>query len=241
MADALRTLTFGDVEQGVWGAAWLPGPDAPGMLVLGTGEQITTYEAAVEIDGPEWRLQAEGLVLAVAADSPPVELTDESGASAGSEQLCAVSVALGPDAEFQSPGRRGEHPIVLAPDRVDSVREVSAWFEGGEAVAVLALRSRKQRGHEQDAITALVIDPEKPVSIVDPRLSTTYAASGRPTRMTLELWSDDPDQYPRRFAGESAGREAEVSVAGWTVSAQLLRCHSRGHDGTGMYVLARPA
>jgi hypothetical protein len=236
MPESLRTLTFGDLDQGVWGAAWLPG--ATGVLVLGTGADSATYEVAVDAAGDAWRLQAGGLELTAVPSGAAIDLVGEDGLPGGSERLCTVTLALGPDPEIQLPGRRGEHPLQ---DKLDSVREVSAWFEGSEAVAVLAQRPRKQRGHEQDEIRAVVIEPENAPSIVDPRLSTTYAASGRPTRMTLELWSDDPDQHPRRFAGESAGRGGEASGAGWTVRAELLRCHSRGRDGTGVYVLARPA
>jgi hypothetical protein len=241
MPDSLRTLTFGDVERGAWGAAWLPGPQATGLLVIGIGDAGTGYEVAFEDSGDELRLRAEGLELIATPEGPAIELVDEDGAPAGSERLCAVTLALGPDSELRLPGRHGEHPLGVMPDKLDSAREVSAWFDGTEGVAVLALRARKQRGQEQDAVRAVVIEAENPPSITDPRLSTTYSASGRPTRMTLELWSEEPEQYPRRFAGESAGRAGEVSGGGWTVSAELMRCHSRGRDGTGVYVLARPA
>jgi hypothetical protein len=243
MSDALRTLSFGDVEQDVWGAAWLPGGERPGLLLLGIGADSRAVEVNLEADGPDdgWRLRGEGIELAVTPREPAIELTDPEGGPAGSERACAVALAVGADPELQTPGRSGEHPLALAADRLDSAREVSAWFDGAETVAVLALRARKQRGQDQDAITAVVLDPEGAPAISDPRLSTTYVASGRPRRMTLELWSEDPEHYPRRFAGESAQRSAAGSGAGWSLQAELMRCHSRGREGTGVYVIARPA
>lgn len=243
MSDALRTLSFGDIERDAWGAAWIPGREGSGLLVLGVGDSSRAVVVSLEADGAEgaWKLRGEGVELAVTPREPAVELTDPEGAPTGSERVCSVSLAVGPDPELELAGRCGEHPLAVAPDRLDSAREVSAWFEGAEAVAVLALRARKQRGQEQDAISAAVLDPEGAPAITDPRLSTTYAASGRPTRMTLELWSDDPEHYPRRFAGESARRSAEGSGAGWSLRAELMRCHSRGRDGTGVYVIACPA
>ncbi|HLJ02761.1 MAG TPA: hypothetical protein VKT31_04930 [Solirubrobacteraceae bacterium] len=239
MSDPLRTLTFGDVEQDVWGAAWLPGRD--GLLLLGVGDDASVFEVSLEVSGQEWRLKAPGLELVAAPSSPPVELSDEDGAPAGSEQACAIVVMPGGGPELQSAGRRGEHPLERATHKLESLREVSAWFEGGEAVAVFAVRAQKQRGQDQDAISAVVLDPEGAPAITDPRLSTTYAASGRPTRTTLELWSDDPEGFPRRFAGESAERSAQADGAGWSLHAELMRCHSRGRDGTGVYMIARPA
>ena len=125
----------------------------------------------------------------------------------------------------------------------ESLREVCAWFEPDEGVAVLALRPRKAAGHSTDAITAALLDPEGSIAVAEPRLSTTYAAGEFPSRMGLELWigEQDSEQYPRRFAGEAAGPRIAAQHDGCAISAALLRCHSRGRDGAGVYLLARRA
>jgi hypothetical protein len=69
--------------------------------------------------------------------------------------------------------------------------------------------------------------------------------------VSIELWLDqDPEveQFPRRAAGEalvtrgaSAAEPTAASVDGEPeVQAQPLRCHSRGREGAGVYLLVRP-
>jgi hypothetical protein len=58
--------------------------------------------------------------------------------------------------------------------------------------------------------------------------------------MGLELWVGDGDeQFPRRAAGEALGPGEELSAGAMTVRILPLRCHSAGHDGPGVYLLAR--
>jgi hypothetical protein len=121
------------------------------------------------------------------------------------------------------------------------VRELAAWFGPSEAIAVIALRPRKHKGQEQDRIQAAVVDPEAAVLIVDPRLSTTFTAAGRASRVGLELWSEDEEQPPLRVAGEALARGARLSAPGWELTVDWLACHRRGRDGAGVYLLARPA
>jgi hypothetical protein len=141
----------------------------------------------------------------------------------------------------EAPGRRGERVAETPLQRLDSIREVSAWFGSGDGVTAIALRPRKHKGHEQDEVSAAVLGDAPWPPITDPRLSTTYSTDGRPTRFNLELWSEDPEHFPRRVAGEVIGAGAEVSSAGWQLRAELLQCHSRGEEGPGVYVVGRPA
>jgi len=115
---------------------------------------------------------------------------------------------------------------------------------------LLTLRPRKSRGHEADLVAAAVLEPESAPRVTDPRLSTTYDAAGLPARVGLELWfeTDDTDeepeeeterQFPRRAAGEAVGPGIDWEVAGFKLHAALLRWHSRGSDGTGVYLLGQ--
>jgi len=250
--DSLRTLAFGGAEDSdPWGAAWFPAA-GPGLLRVGVGgagegleaellEATGEGESEGESDGT-WRVRSSAgeLILAPAGDAVDIST---AGQPAGFEQLCTVTGELavgGAPTTIAGPGRRGERRGAQLAG-LDSVREISAWFDPGEAIALLALRPRKVKGQDQDMITAAVIIPEGWPAVTDPRLSTTYSAEGRPARVGLELWSDEPESYPRRLAGESTGGRAVGEAGGWSVSAERLVCHSRGHDGTGVYLIARPA
>ena len=109
---------------------------------------------------------------------------------------------------------------------------------------MLALRPRKTRGHSRDAITAVVLDPEHPAPVTDPRLSTTYTASGVPARAGLELWiatDEEEEHHLLRAAGEATGAGARAIEHGLELWAGPFRWHSRGQDGAGVYLMARRA
>jgi hypothetical protein len=241
----LRTLAFGVLEERVWGAAWFAEDSGTGILVLDTGAGTQVLEAQLG-DGHDdgWQVTADGVAVTVNAAGDPVSFPAEPGVDGGFAQLCRVQARLtadGADRQIEALGERGERSGLERADRIDSVRAIAAWFGEGEGVAVVAVRPRKHRGQEQDDVGAAILTSEEFAPIVDPRVSTTYTADGQPTRMTLELWSEDPESAPRRVAGEAVGQSAKATARGWSVQAQLLLCHSRGHDGAGVYLLARPA
>jgi hypothetical protein len=120
---------------------------------------------------------------------------------------------------------------------------VCAWFDPAHGLSVVALRPRKARGQDADVLSAVALEPEGPLAIEDPRLSTTYAGDGRPLRVSLELWvsagDDDEEQYPRRASGETLGVAATGRLGRFDVLAQFVRWDSRDGDGAGVYVLAQ--
>lgn len=242
--ETLRTFAFADLEGGPWGAGWFPGDAGRGLVLVGaSGEAAQALEAELEA-GPEnaWRISTEVGELVVAPSGETAELPGSEAAPAGFEEQCTVSgeLALGTGpASVAGTGCRARHHTSL--DKVDSVREFAAWFGPGDAMALVSVRPRKHKGHEQDTVAAAVFDAEGWPPITDPRLSTTYTAAGDPARVGLELWSDEPEGFPRRLAGESMNRSGDGAAHGWTVSAHLMLCHSRGKDGPGVYLLARPA
>jgi len=108
----------------------------------------------------------------------------------------------------------------------------------------VALRPRKARGQDADVVSAVALEPEGPLAIEDPRLSTTYAGDGRPLRVGLELWlsagdDDDEELYPRRAGGETLGVAATGRLGRFDVLAQFVRWDSRYGDGAGVYLLAQ--
>ncbi len=244
--ETLRTFAFGDLDQGPWGAGWFPEGPAPGLLLVAAPGQTAHALEAELADGPDdaWRVSTNVGELVVAPSGETAALPSPEAAPEGVAEQCTITGELalettGTTTSLETIGCRARHHTSL--EKVDSVREFSAWFGPGEAMALVSVRPRKHKGHEQDAVAAVVIDPEGWPPITDPRLSTTYTATGDPARAGLELWSDEPDSFPRRLAGESLARRSTGAAGGWTVSAHLMLCHSRGKDGPGVYLLARPA
>jgi hypothetical protein len=248
---AVRTVAFGDVDEGIWGIAWVPDPQQPGFVCLGAAGDAVQSSAGLhgEQSEEEWRLEVDGADLTARPAGEAVPATGPDGVSAGFDQLCRVSgtfVLAGNEQAVECLGRRGARAKALDLDRFTSVRDVSAWFDPTYGMALVALRPGKARGQEADLITAAVLDPEDSRAVVEPRLSTTYTADGRPERAGLELWlvADDGDenqepQYPRRAAGEAMGPHAAGNAGALEVQVELFRWHSRGQDGAGVYLLGR--
>jgi hypothetical protein len=242
----LRALAFGDVDGGIWGAALNAG--AP--LVLWGGRAGATASAATidtswDAGAGGWRLEAVGIDLRVepaGQDPEPAGAGDAAGTITVVQELCRVegTVALeGSEHCVDCVGTR------CAIDGVDaaslgSARAVSGWFADDDAFLLLALRAAGNVGQEGDLVAATLFDPDGWVSVDDPRLSTTYAAAGLPARAGLELWiGEGENEFPRRAAGEAAGDGAAAQAAGLELRAVPLRCHARGREGSGVYLLAQ--
>jgi hypothetical protein len=241
----MRALAFGDLAASVWGAAWLPGAGERGFACLGAPEAVAIPSAqlAGDDDG-DWRLLGDGTELLVSPAGEPVGVvTGSGGALAGFEQLCRVtgrSALDGLAREVDCLGRRGVRAGETDLEVLESVRDVSAWFEPADGLAVVALRPRAARAHDADVVTAAVLDPETGGPVADPRLSTTYDRAGRPIRAGFELWlGRAEEEFPRRAAGKAVGPHASHLDQGLDMHASLFRWHSRGREGAGVYILAR--
>ena len=243
--DQLRTLAFGDVDGTVWGAGLA---SATAALIIGDRSgawvHVPLPPDGWRAEGPAWRLVADGVELEVApatAERPSLPHQDGGEPIRGVQELCRVqgTVSLsGTEHRIDCPGTRSAIDGV-EPAELDSVRGVTGWFAPDEAFTLLALRAPRSRGQESDLMAATLFDPDGWVPVIDPRLSTTYDGAGVPTRVNLELWvSQGDNEFPRRAAGEAAARGATVQAAGMEMRAIPLRCHSRGREGGGVYVLA---
>jgi len=227
----LRTLTFGDLESGTWGAAWDIGGGRGGFGLIGAlGASLTE----------DWRLTGQGVELEVVTDGVRSELAD------GFDELVTVQGRVA-ERSVQCLGHRGERRG-LDPADYESIRDVSAWFAPDDGVALLAARPRRSGGHDAELLTVSAFETGRALPIADPRLSTTYGEDGSPTRAGLELWLEQPDEEeeeaphpPYRAAGEAAGATATATTGSLAVEGRLFRWHWRGHDGAGVYVLVRPS
>lgn len=239
----LRTVTFAGSPGAMWGAAC----DCGGAVVA-VGEGRTTLvvpAAGAELTGASsaepWTLSGPGVELTV----EPIGDAVASESPEGFDQLCRVHGRIAAeDAErvVDTLGRRCALTGVDLGD-LDSVRDVSAYFEPADGIALTALRPRRRRaGHDRDVVLAAVLEEGAGHAVVDPRLSTTYTAAGDPWRVSVELWlsgEDEDTEYPIRAAGEADGTSARETIDGVELYAGPLRWHSRGRLGAGVYLLVR--
>lgn len=232
----VRTLAFGDLDAGVWGAAL---HDAGSLLVLGTPQGAGSFSAALNVEGagPDelWRVGGEEMELLIEPLSEP-----PAGDGDGFDQLCLVRVTLTPGAQaIECLGTRWFRPE-LDLDSFDSLRAVGAAFAPGDGITLFSLRPRAQAGHDADLVSASVFGNETSSPVGDARLSTTYGVDGAPARVSLELWQGEgEDEFPRRAAGEALGPHAVASQVGRELRAELFRLHSSDLDAAGVYLLAR--
>jgi hypothetical protein len=245
-AGGLLSVAFGDLALGVWGAGLVLDEQTPFLCVGGRGA-VASPEGALHAGEPgePWRLAGDGLELVVEPVGDPVTVSRPDADVEGFDQLCRVSgsfVLDGTEQEVSCRGCRGRRVGERELTQFESLREVAAWFEPGDGLALAAFRPRKAKGQDADLVTASVLDGDGSSAVEDPRLSTTYAADGWPSRASLELWlgGEEEDQHLlRRATGEAAGGRVRAAWGEREVRAELFRWNSRGHDGAGVYLLAR--
>ncbi len=240
---ALRTVAFGDLDGRLWGAAVQCGHAG---LVFGSGDTAAgAPEPRWTVEDRAWRLTGDGFELHVEprGEAPAEDREDDRSERelSGLQELCRVHgrISLGGVEQLVDCG--GTRSEVDGPeaDAIGSARVVSGWFGPDEAISVIALRPWRASDHGSDLIAATLFDPGGWVAVDDPRLSTTYTPAGDPARTSLELWvSDGENEFPRRAAGEAAGPSAVVGAGELRLRVAPLRCHSRGLEGAGVYVLA---
>ena len=241
-------MTFGTLDGGPWGAAWSSG--SPLILLAATAGQPPSAIAAARLDGSEatedWQLAGDGVQLALTGEGNAAEARLDDGdprASTSSAAFAAAHRSVIREVAIDCLGVRGaRHEVDVR--GVESIRGISAWcrtrtrasrsspFVPGRGRVTTATPSRRPSS-----------TPTPPRVVADPRLSTTYGADGAPARAGLELWLDGEEgkQYLRRAAGESLAVGTRVAEHDLELSAELFRWHSRGRDGAGVYLLARPA
>lgn len=203
---------------------------------------ITPLEAwTIAYDGDE-----AGFDLRFDAISAPAVLDAEDavaqvGGTTGYEQLCSVTGTVragGRTREVRCLGQRGHQWGTPDWRRIELARTLSAWMGADRAVTLTAIRPAKAKHHDEEAVAGFVIDGGEPLTIFDPRLSTTYDGELRQRRAGLELWMEEEGGYARRAAGQA--------ICGTTVDLGELRLDSafftwrmEGRVGTGRYDVLR--
>lgn len=233
---AVRSFAFAEPEANRWGAAWLP-PRGPAAAVLALGDEPTRGPVELEGSAPDepWQLSGPGGELVLEGATEPV-WRDPDAPEQGFDQLCRISGTV------ECLGWRGSLPASLGA-KADSLRLITAWFDEAEGFSVLAVRPRKAKGQDEDAIQATLFDGGAPQRVAEPRFSTTYTQAGEPARAGVELWIEtEPDSenlYPRRALGQALVVPTEWAVEDLTLEAQPFRWFSGGREGSGVYMLGR--
>jgi hypothetical protein len=224
---------------------------AAGPVRMQTEQPLASWTVGFESGDGGFRLRFSAL-------GPPLELgpaepAAQAGGTQGYEHLCRVegeSTTGKGRREIRCLGHR-EHSWG-APDwgQIDQAATLSAWLAPDLGLTVHAVRPATGDGHDEEAVSALLLEPadEGPgleVRRFDPaRVSTTFDAQGRQRRVGLELWpeqaEDEEPGLPRRAFGEllcgttlDLGRlRMDAAFFGWRMD---------GVEGVGRYDLLRPA
>ena len=238
-------------------------PASAGEAAAGGWERFDTGAVRSSVVAPlrEWRVAMDdgrtGFDLAFTALSEPVELGEDSAAARaaglhGYEQLCRVrgsARAGGREVEVDALGQRGHQWGSPDWDRLDSARSVSAWLGPGLAVTLSTVRPAGAGGHDEELISAFVVESagEAPedlagliVEVAEPRLSTLTDSEGRQRRASAELWPGEEGGYPRRMAG-SIVCGTSVELGPLALDAAFFAWTMEGREGVGRYDVLRRA
>jgi hypothetical protein len=200
---------------------------------------------SMSFDGPE-----AGFELRFEAIGTPLLLdrADEAaraGGMVGYEQICTVSGSVsvaGDRRSVECLGQRGHTWGTPDWERMALARTVSAWLGTDRAVALSAIRPARADSHDQEAVSAFLIEGDPPLAaaVADARLSTVYDGAGRQQRAGLELWVTDDAEFPRRLAGEVVCGSS-MNLGRLRLDCSFLRWRMEGRTGVGRYDIVRPA
>jgi hypothetical protein len=268
-ADAV-TFSFGDARAGVFGLArsGIADGTASGLALLFAGQETAAARAeggvavgqgqgwdAIDAGGVRstvveplrrWTIRFDGgdeggFELDYEALGAPAEV--DGGGMTGYEQLCRVRgrARIGSrEVAIDCLGQRGHS--WGAPDwgRITLARTLGAWLDPDLGVVMSAFRPAGADDHEQEALTAVVLEgePVAPLTIADPRLSTTYDEEDRQRRAGWELWPDDEAGYARRGAGEVLCGTS-LDLGRLRLDCAFFRFRMEGREGVGRYDVLR--
>ncbi len=268
MSAQALTYAFADEAGDVCGIArlGLAGGAASGLVLLFRGgepavvvadgeaeptERVDDVRAAglqSAADGDDrWSLRFDGDVpfaldfealatpFALARDSP----AGKAGGMEGNEWFCRVSGTFG-DAPLRGLGQRGTSWGEPNWEKMTQARTVTAWFDDTHAISLAAIRSAKAKSHADEAVTAFVLGEDGPLSVADPRLSTTYDAEGRQRSAGMELLVEADDEYPIRTAGEVVAGTT-LDLGRLQLGCAFFRWRMHGRVGLGRYDILRRA
>jgi hypothetical protein len=209
----------------------LYGSARSGATVLFEGRRPTILPEGPEVSEADggWRaVLPDRLALELEPVAPTADLGDVvatvcrvRGEAAGKQVDCLGTVA--------------ETRAYPAWDELDALRTISAIADEQHALLALGRRPRGARGHDEETVTARLIDEGRLIEVESARVSTVYDGGGRQRSAGLELWIHD-EEYARRGSGlVLAG--SSLDLDGIEVHAAIFRWRLDGRDATGAYEL----
>ena len=225
MSAPALALSFFDPDRSLYGTA------RAGATILFKGRRPAVLGEGLEIrpDGGGWRAELPGhLALRLEPLCEPVDL---GGVRA---RMCRV--------DGEAEGRRVDCLGTLsetdsAPrwDELDALRTISALVDEGQGLLALARRPRGAAGHDEETVTAWLVQEGQALEVEDARLSTVYDGNGRQRSAGLELWLEG-EEFPRRGSGVAiAGSSLDLEAV--QVHAAVFRWRLDGREGIGAYEL----
>ena len=123
-------------------------------------------------------------------------------------------------------------------EAVDSLRVVSAAFEDGRLLALVAVLPAGAAGHDEAVLRGALVEPDGEVlELAEALLSMQYEANGSPSRIGLELYTD-PEAVPLRVAADREQAEAAAEGARAVIP---MTFRMEGARGSGLLELVSGA
>jgi hypothetical protein len=171
------------------------------------------------------------------SDAFAVEFSDPAGDRLGfgwdPERLAKLDGELGPQTPWLLDGE-------LDWDEIEMIRVLSARFDDGRFLGVVALRPEGAEGHGEEVVAAAMVNSEGSVEpISETLLSIEYDGGGTPRRAGLELYRSE-GSIPLRVAGD-AGTIDRTTDAGLERQSAALRMRLAGSGGVGRLDIVRRA
>jgi hypothetical protein len=231
---------------------------ARGAVPLDAGaglEQVALPGLEATVDEPlrRWTVRFDdggpnGFELSFEASAPPAELdaaetAAQAGGMEGYEQLCRVHGTVrtgGSEREVRCLGQRGHSWGEPDWERNELARTVTAWLDDGSGLTLSAFRPVGARAHNEEEVACALLGSESPVTVADPRLSTTYDGEGRQLRAGLELWINGEDGFPHRGAGR-AFCGSTLDLGQLQLDCAFFEWSLDGRSGVGRYDILRRA
>ncbi|HEU0025460.1 MAG TPA: hypothetical protein VFQ12_12565 [Thermoleophilaceae bacterium] len=225
MSAPALAVAFYDHARELYGSA------RSGATVLFEGRRPTVVHEGPEIvaaNGGWTATESDRLALELEPVAPEADL---EGVSA---TVCRVRGEAG-GKEVDCLGTVSEMRSMPAWDELDAVRSLSALADEQHALLAIGRRPRDAVGHDEENVTARLLDDGNLLEVETARISTVYDGSGRQRSAGLELWIPG-EEYARRGSGlVLAG--SSLDLDGIDVHVAIFRWRLDGRDATGAYEL----
>ena len=190
MSAPALAVAFYDHARELYGSA------RSGATVLFEGRRPTVLPEGpvVEAVGGGWAVQLTGRL---ALEFEPVSPEADLGGVAAT--ICAVRGEVA-GRRVECMGTVAETRSLPEWEKLDALRTISALADEQHAVVALGSRPRGARGHDEEVVTARLLEEGQLLEVETARISTVYDGGGRQRSAGLELWVPG-EEFARRGSG----------------------------------------